>query len=69
MEGTVDCNISDHSMILFTRKRMSKIKRKCTFTGRRYRNYDKNIFQNNIQNSDWSNFDKATSAEVKWMEF
>ena len=67
--GAMDLNISDHSMILLTRKRFTKIKKKCAFIGRSYRNYDKNIFQNNIENSDLSKYDKATSAEEKWMDF
>ena len=67
--GAIDLNISDHSMILLTRKRTPKTKKKCEFIGRSYRNYDKNIFQNNILNSDWSKYDNALTADEKWKEF
>ena len=67
--GVMDINISDHSMILLTRKRLSKPKKKCSFKGRSYRNYDKDIFQNNIRNSDWTKFNVLNTAEGKWKEF
>ena len=67
--GATELNISDHSMILFTRQKLPKIKKKCSFLGRSYRNYDKNIFQNNILNSDWTQFNNSISADEKWSEF
>ena len=64
--GVCDINISDHQMILLTRKKKLKQKNKCTFTGRSYRNYSKNEFQDRVINADWYNFRKETTVEGKW---
>ena len=41
-------------------------KKKCDFTGRSYRNYNKENFQVNLQNQSWEDFDNATSVTEKW---
>ena len=46
--GVCDINLSDHQMILITRKKVKVPKKKCTFTGRSYRNYSKIDFQAEI---------------------
>ena len=40
--GVCDINLSDHLLILFTRRKASNIKKKCELTGRSYRNYNPN---------------------------
>ena len=64
--GVCDINISDHQMILTTRRKISTKKMKCYFIGRSYRNYNKVNFQNKIRDSDWSGYDSKTTVTDKW---
>ena len=66
--GVCDVHLSDHQMILTTRKKAKIIKRKCTFTGRSYRNYDKDIFQTKLIDADWTLFDNEITVTGKWNE-
>ena len=66
--GVCDVNISDHQMILVTRKKIKVPKQKCSFTGRSYRNYNKDEFQNRIKNADWSDYDDKRNVEDKWQQ-
>ena len=66
--GVESLNISDHSLILLSRRRLPKIRTKCSFLGRSYRRYDKTVFQNNILNSDWTKFDDSPTIDDKWKE-
>ena len=47
--GTTNVNISDHQMIMLTRKQLKKFKKCCDFYGRSYRNYNKIDFQRRLQ--------------------
>ena len=67
--GVCDINLSDHQMILITRKKMKLHKQKCSFTGRSYRNYNKGEFQNSVRNANWEAFKNETTIEGKWYEF
>ena len=64
--GVCDINISDHIPILLTRKRVKLPKKKCNFLGRSYRNYNKDLFQQNIINADWSDFNNSPTVTSKW---
>ena len=64
--GVCDINISDHQMILLTRKKIKSIHKKCTFIGRSYRNYKKNEFQTSLRNADWEMFENSNSVSNKW---
>ena len=64
--GVCDVNISDHQMILLTRKRIRTRKRKCTFMGRSYRKYNKNEFQDRLRDADWESFDSSNDVTTKW---
>ena len=66
--GVCDVNLSDHQMILVTRKKVKTPKEKCTFIGRSYRNYNKDVFQAAIINADWSDYNKETTVEGKWQQ-
>ena len=44
--GVCDVNLSDHQMIIATRKKARAKKQKCNSNGRSYRNYNKQTFQN-----------------------
>ena len=67
--GVCDVNLSDHQMILITRKKTKFPKKKCTFTGRSYRKYNKNEFQNDIINADWTEYNNESTVEGKWNQF
>ena len=62
-------NISDHQMILLTRKKAKSIKQKCEFIGRSYRNYNKNEFQNKVQNSNWDFLNNVPNVDTQWILF
>ena len=64
--GVCNVNISDHQMILLTRKKIKFHKQKCNFTGRSYRNYNKDIFQERIKQSDWTFLDDNIDVQIQW---
>ena len=64
--GVCNINISDHLPILLTHKKIKTPKKRCTFTGRSYRNYNKDIFQQNIIDADWTLFDNSNTVLDKW---
>ena len=64
--GVINMNISDHLPILLTRKKIKTIKKKCTFTGRSYRHYNNDIFQQKLREADWTMFDKSNIVTRKW---
>ena len=64
--GVCDINISDHQMILMTKGKSKTIPKKCTFTGRSYRNYNKNDFQASLVNGYWDEFDRSNDVTEKW---
>ena len=53
-------------MILLTRKKAKFTKQKCTFNGRSYRNYNKNLFQEQVEAADWNQFDASQNPTEKW---
>ena len=66
--GVSNINLSDHQMILVTRKKVKTSKQKCSFIGRSYRYYKKNEFQDMITNADWSEYNKKNKVSDKWQE-
>ena len=64
--GVANVNLSDHQMILMTRKKLKIKKKKCDFIGRSYRNYNKPNLQLNLQNHSWVEFDNAQTVSDKW---
>ena len=56
--GVGNVNISDHQMIILTRKKAKMLKQQCEFIGRSYRNYNNEIFQKRIRNANWQFFRK-----------
>ena len=67
--GVCDINLSDHQMILITRKKAKITKSKCSFVGRSYRNYVKNNFQDSIIDADWTNYNNERTVSGKWSQF
>ena len=64
--GVSNVNVSDHQMVLLTRKKIKTIKQRCSFTGRSYRNYNKLQFQERIRNADWRGFDESQCPIREW---
>ena len=64
--GVSNVNLSDHQLILVTRKKIKTIKQRCSFTGRSYRHYNKDVFQEFIENADWDEYDECQSPIRKW---
>ena len=64
--GVCNVNISDHQMILLTRKKPKFLKLKCSFNGRSYRNYNRELFQERIKDADWTFLDVNTSPNDQW---
>ena len=64
--GVCDINISDHLPILLTRKKIRKIKKKCSLIGRSYRRYNKLNFQQNLKDSNWNDLNSGSTVTVKW---
>ena len=67
--GVSDVNISDHQMIILTRKKAKVIKQKCEFTGRSYRNYNKDNFQDRIKNTNWEFLENEPDVNIQWQLF
>ena len=63
-----DINLSDHQLIVTTRKKAKVKKQKCTFTGRSYRNYNKQDFQTKVLNADWSAYNNENTVTGRWKE-
>ena len=61
-----DINISDHELVMITRKKISIKSEKVTFTGRYYKNYDKELFSENLQNQDSAIFNENNNTEDLW---
>ena len=66
--GVCDVNLSDHQMVIVTRKKARVKKLKCNFIGRSYRNYNKQVFQDLIRDADWNSFTLQQTVSGKWIE-
>ena len=67
--GVSNVNISDHQMIILTRKKAKLVKQKCEFYGRSYRNYNKDIFQERIRDANWEFLDNELDVNIQWKMF
>ena len=65
------CNVSlsDHEMILVTRKKGPNIKVRGAFMGRSYRNFDKDLFRARLNDHNWEHLHDIVSPERKWAYF
>ena len=68
ISGVCDINLSDHQLIVTTQKKAKVKKQKCTFTGRSYRNYNKQDFQTKVLNADWSAYNNENTVTGRWKE-
>ena len=51
-----DINLSDHIPVMTTRKKLYVKSKKVEFKGRSYKNYNKDLFQDSLVNSNWDNY-------------
>ena len=63
---TLNYNISDHLAVAVTRKKSKGKVEKVEFSGRTYKNYIKEDFQNNLVNSDWEGFCTHNDPTILW---
>ena len=62
----LDLNISDHQFIHLHRQHVIKAKTKIDFIGRSYKNYDKNIFCENLERIDWNDLYICDNPNTAW---
>ena len=67
--GNVTLNVSDHDLIYIIRKKEKVVQTKATFIGLSYRNYDREIFQDILTNSDWNDFYNVEGVDQAWSYF
>ena len=53
--GVLDINMSDHLPVFLLRKKIKVKTPKCEFSGRTYRNYNKETLANRLQQYSWDN--------------
>ena len=66
MAGVIDVSLSDHLLVHCSRRQSRLPKIKCSFLGRSYRNYNKEVFQQNIRQSNWETFGNSHTVASKW---
>ena len=59
-------NISDHELVIITRKHVKIKDKRTSFIGRSYKNYDKDWFTNQLQNIDWNQYDNVNDPTLLW---
>ena len=62
----LDLNLSDHSAVAVTRKKVAQAKLKVEFKGRSYRNYNKEDFQNRLTGHNWEGFYEERDPGNLW---
>ena len=64
--GTLDHFISDHQPIFLVHKKGREHKPKAEFSGRSYKNFDKETFESKLLNLDWKEFYTSTNPSDAW---
>ena len=62
----LDINMSDHQFIHLNRKHCTKPKAKLDFTGRSYKNYNKDNFCDRLLRFDWNNLYACNDVNIAW---
>ena len=65
-QGVQDLILSDHSLIYVTRKKFKVKHASKIFLGRSYKNYDKEVFQEQLSRKDWTEMYSAKSTQEAW---
>ena len=63
---TLDYNLSDHLAVLATRKKKTLPKERTEFSGRSYKNYNREEFQNSLSTTDWTLFYGIGEPNALW---
>ena len=66
LAGTLDHFISDHQPIYIIAKKGRDNRKKTSFEGRSYRNFDKDLFRAKLGGVDWTAFNELTDPTVGW---
>ena len=66
MAQVVDWNISDHLAVMITRKKVRIKTPKITFTGRSYKNYVKEDFQEELVEENWEESYNSQDPSKMW---
>ena len=61
-----DVNLSDHEMVLVTKKRIKIKTKKVAFKGRSYKNYDEVLFAQKLLYCDWQPIDDMDNPSDIW---
>ena len=67
--GTLDLHISDHIPVFVNRKKANILHDKAEFTGRSYRDYNYDVFADELRTRQWESFDLETDPNVLWQIF
>ena len=67
--GTINTNISDHMAIFFNRKILFNKPSSKIIKGRSYRHFDKNIFLQDLHDTNWNYIEEETNTNAKWLKF
>ena len=64
--GVMDINISDHDLIFVINKKLHSKHMRVQFEGRSYKNYDKDIFVDELTNYDWTDLWESDDPKYFW---
>ena len=64
--GVTSTNISDHEQIYLYKKKAPLEKKKASFLGRIYKNYDPDTFSDKLQNLDWDEVLAGEDVDALW---
>ena len=64
--GTLDLNLGDHEVIFVTRKKSKDKFNIVESVGRSYLNYNKELFQQQLKDHDWTSLNEITDANSYW---
>ena len=65
-KGTKNLNLSDHELVFVTKKKLKNTKCSTSFTGRSYRNYNKEEFCDLLIDRDWTDFFRIQDPDRAW---
>ena len=69
ISGTLDLNISDHLPVWAIRKKMKVKPVTSEFIGRTYKNYNKNILEEDLRKINWHTFLTENDLNIAWNFF